>query len=79
MLAFASNTLIFSLVGVVIAENIIREMSDAKNTYSAIEWFYMVALYMGINVIRYVTLAFFVVIHCKLRGWILVFFSPVMA
>jgi sodium/hydrogen exchanger 10/11 len=46
-LAYIANTLIFIIVGMVIAEKAIFEIHG-------IDWFYMFALYFGIFVIRYV-------------------------
>lgn len=48
-LAYIANTLIFIIVGMVIAEKAIFEIHG-------IDWFYMFALYFGIFVIRFVSL-----------------------
>lgn len=50
-LAYIANTLIFIIVGMVIAEKAIFEIHG-------IDWFYMFALYFGIFVIRFVSLYF---------------------
>lgn len=46
MLAYLANTLIFMIVGVVIAE---RAMANVES----MDWFYLLSLYIGINIIRY--------------------------
>ena len=46
MLAYLANTLIFILVGVVISEQAVQALHDN-------DWFYILALYIGITVIRY--------------------------
>ena len=51
MLGYLANTLIFILVGVVIAQKAFSGVED-------IDWFFMVALYIGIMVIRYVNLMY---------------------
>ncbi len=45
MLAYLANTLIFMIVGVVIAER-------AMDNVESMDWFYLIALYIGINIIR---------------------------
>jgi len=55
LLAFVSNTLIFILVGIVITELALREISDS-NSYTSKDWFYIFVLYLGITVIRLVLL-----------------------
>ena len=47
MLGYLANTLIFVLVGVVISQ---RAFSDMEGT----DWIFMIVLYFGIVVIRYV-------------------------
>ena len=45
MLAYLANTLIFMLVGLVITKH-------AMANVDPIDWFYVFALYIGINIIR---------------------------
>ncbi|XP_070552787.1 sperm-specific sodium:proton exchanger-like [Ptychodera flava] len=52
MLAYLANTLIFVLVGVVIVE---LAMSNVESS----DWFYILATYMGINIIRAIAIALF--------------------
>ena len=46
MLAYLANTLIFMIVGVVVTQK-------AQASVSSMDWFYLVALYLAINIIRY--------------------------
>ncbi|XP_041365876.1 sodium/hydrogen exchanger 10-like isoform X2 [Gigantopelta aegis] len=50
MLAYLANTLIFILVGVVISDRALFKVHG-------VDWFYLVALYFGINVIRGIVIA----------------------
>ncbi|XP_072046818.1 sperm-specific sodium:proton exchanger-like [Amphiura filiformis] len=52
MLAYLANTLIFMVVGVVIAE---RAMENVES----MDWFYLCALYIGINIIRAMAIGMF--------------------
>lgn len=51
MLAYLANTLIFILVGVVITEQAVHALHDN-------DWFYILALYIGLTVIRLVSAPF---------------------
>ncbi|XP_077994372.1 sperm-specific sodium:proton exchanger-like [Glandiceps talaboti] len=52
MLAYLANTLIFVLVGVVIVERAMRNVND-------MDWFYIIVLYIGVNIIRAIAIALF--------------------
>ncbi|PIK43588.1 sperm-specific sodium proton exchanger [Apostichopus japonicus] len=59
MLAYLANTLIFMLVGVLIVDKALANVD-------AIDWFYVIALYVGINTIRFFVIAMFSPILRKL-------------
>ncbi|XP_038047378.1 sodium/hydrogen exchanger 10-like [Patiria miniata] len=52
MLAYIANTLIFMLVGLVITKHALANVDP-------IDWFYVLALYVGINIIRGLVIAMF--------------------
>ncbi|XP_014671188.1 PREDICTED: sodium/hydrogen exchanger 10-like [Priapulus caudatus] len=52
MLAYLANTLIFILVGVVITEQAMNDINEK-------DWFYMLVLYFGVNIIRGITITLF--------------------
>ncbi|XP_071957219.1 sperm-specific sodium:proton exchanger-like isoform X2 [Antedon mediterranea] len=59
VLGYVANTLIFFLVGVVITER-------AMENVDPIDWFYMLTIYVGINIIRAMTIAMFSPILARL-------------